>query len=251
MQLTAFGIEGLPEFADGDDLAVIIGDALDGVIEAGDIVAVTSKIVSKAEGRQVPASDREDAITGQTVRLVASRAHPNGVTRIVENPLGLVMAAAGVDASNTPDGVVLLLPEDPDATANALCTAWRRRFGFSLGVVVSDTFGRPWREGQTDAAIGASGIRVLDDLRGTTDAAGKPLVVTAAAVADEIAATADLVKGKASNTPVAIVRGLDHLVGPLDLPGARSLVRVAANDMFRVGSDEAYAAGLEAGRAAR
>ena len=248
--LSAFGIAGLPEFVPGDDLVRLLGDALDGVIEEGDIVAVTSKIVSKAEGRQVPAADREDAITSQTVRLVASREYPGGVTRIVENPLGLVMAAAGVDASNAPDGVVLLLPENPDATALTLCSAWRDRFGFDIGVVVSDTFGRPWREGQTDAAIGAAGIRVLDDLRGTTDAAGKPLQVTAAAVADEIAATADLVKGKASATPLAIVRGLAHIVGPLDLPGARSLVRPAANDMFRLGTDEAFHAGFEVGAAA-
>ncbi len=247
MHLTAFGIDGLPEFRAGDDLATILGDALEGRLEPGDIVAVTSKILSKAEGRQVPAADREEAITSQTVRLVASREHPGGVTRIVENPLGLVMAAAGVDASNAPDGVVLLLPEDPDASARALCSAWRDRFGMDIGVVVSDTFGRPWREGQTDAAIGAAGIRVLDDLRGSTDADGRPLVVTAAAVADEIAATADLVKGKSSATPLAVVRGLGHLVGPADLPGARSLVRPAANDMFRVGSDEAYAAGFAAG----
>ena len=247
MQLIAFGIEGLPEFRAGDDLATILGNALQGVLEPGDIVAVTSKILSKAEGRQIAAADREDAITSQTVRLVASREYPGGVTRIVENPLGLVMAAAGVDASNAPDGVVLLLPENPDATAHALCSAWRTRFGIDVGVVVSDTFGRPWREGQTDAAIGAAGIHVLDDLRGSTDADGRPLTVTAAAVADEIAATADLVKGKASATPLAVVRGLGHLVGALDLPGARSLVRPAANDMFRVGSDEAYATGFAAG----
>ncbi|MFP7759861.1 coenzyme F420-0:L-glutamate ligase [Marisediminicola sp. LYQ134] len=250
MQLTAFSIPGLPEFQAGDDLARILGDALEPVIESGDIVAVTSKIVSKAQGRQVAAADREDAITSQTVRLVASREHPNGVTRIVENPLGLVMAAAGVDASNTPDGVVLLLPEDPDATARELCAAWRERFGFDIGVVVSDTFGRPWREGQTDAAIGAAGLRVLDDLRGSTDASGKPLAVTAPAVADEIAATADLVKGKASGRPLAIVRGLAHLVGDVDLPGARVLVRSPENDMFRVGSAEAHAAGFAAGLAA-
>ncbi|MEY2849774.1 MAG: hypothetical protein RI885_2441 [Actinomycetota bacterium] len=249
MHLTAFGIDGLPEFRAGDDLAAIIGERLDGMLRPGDILSVTSKIVSKAEGRQVPAADREHAITSQTVRLVARREHPGGVTRIVENPLGLVMAAAGVDASNTPEGVVLLLPEDPDATALALCTSWRARFGFDLGVVVSDTAGRPWREGQTDLAIGAAGIRVLDDLRGTVDAGGKPLVVTAAAVADEIAAAADLVKGKTTGTPVAVVRGLAHLVGPLDLPGARALVRDAEHDMFRVGSEEAYAAGVADGRA--
>lgn len=251
MQLTAFGIDGLPEFQAGDDLEQILGDALHGVVEPGDIIAVTSKIVSKAEGRQVPAHDREAAITSQTVRPVASRTHPGGVTRIVENPLGLVMAAAGVDASNVADGTVLLLPEDPDATARALCAAWRDRFGIALGVIVSDTFGRPWREGQTDAAIGAAGLRVLDDLRGGLDAGGKPLSVTAAAVADEIASVADLVKGKSSGTPLAIVRGLSHLIGPVGLPGAASLVRPADTDMFRVGSAEAYAEGFAAGRVSR
>ena len=249
MQLTVSGIPGLPEFRAGDDLVGIVGDALDGVLEPGDIVSVTSKIVSKAEGRQIAAADREDAITSQTVRLVASRTHPGGVTRIVENPLGLVMAAAGVDASNAPDGVVLLLPEDPDASARALCAAWRHRFGIDIGVVISDTFGRPWREGQTDAAIGAAGFRVVDDLRGSTDASGHQLNVTAAAVADEITAAADLVKGKASGIPVAIVRGMAHLVGGLDLPGARSITRTGPTDMFRLGTDEAYAEGFAAGRA--
>lgn len=253
MQLTAFALDGLPEFRSGDDLARIVGDALEGRVEQGDIVCITSKILSKAEGRQVAAADREDAITSQTVRPVARREHPGGVTRIVENPLGLVMAAAGVDASNTPDGVVLLLPEDPDASARHLCAAWRERFGIEVGVVVSDTFGRPWREGQTDAAIGAAGVRVLDDLRGTVDASGRPLVVTAAAVADEIAAAADLVKGKASGAPVAVVRGLAHLVDAVGSAGARSLVRRPETDLFRVGSAEAraegYAAGLADGRA--
>jgi coenzyme F420-0:L-glutamate ligase/coenzyme F420-1:gamma-L-glutamate ligase len=244
---SVFGVEGLPEFVTGDDLAAIIGDALDGVVEAGDIVAITSKIVSKAEGRVVAATDREDAITSQTVRVVATREHARGVTRIVENPLGLVMAAAGVDASNAPDGVVLLLPEDPDATALALATAWRARFGFDVGVLLSDTLGRPWREGQTDAAIGAAGLHVVSDLRGTTDATGHLLEATIAAVADELAAAADLVKGKATGIPVAVIRRLGHLVGPLDLPGARSLVRGAKDDMFRTGSDEAWREGYEAG----
>lgn len=248
--LLVFGVEGLPEFAAGDDLAVVIGDALEGRLEQGDIVAVTSKIVSKAEGRTVAAADREEAITSQTVRVIATREHARGVTRIVENPLGLVMAAAGVDASNVAEGTVLLLPEDPDATARSLAAAWRARFGIDLGVVISDTLGRPWREGQTDAAIGAAGLRVVDDLRGTRDASGRPLEVTVAAVADEIASAADLVKGKSSAMPVAVVRGLGRFVGALDLPGARALVRGGASDMFRLGSDEAwregYAAGLRA-----
>jgi len=245
--LTVFAIGGLPEFVAGDDLPRVIGDAVEGVLRSGDILAITSKIVSKAEGRHVTAADREQAITDETVRVVATREHPGGLTRIVENRLGLVLAAAGVDTSNAPDGTVLLLPIDPDASALALCTALRSRLGLRVGVLITDTLGRPWREGQTDAAIGAAGIRVLDDLRGTNDANGRRLVVTAAAVADEIAAAADLVKGKASGLPVAIVRGMGHLVTDLDEPGARSLVRSAADDMFRLGTNEAWAEGYAAG----
>jgi coenzyme F420-0:L-glutamate ligase / coenzyme F420-1:gamma-L-glutamate ligase len=251
--LSVLPVPGIPEIRPGDDLAALVTDAVRGMIEPGDILAVTSKIVSKAEGRLVAADDREAAIDAQTVRLVASRTSPTTghTTRIVENPLGLVMAAAGVDASNVPDGFVLLLPEDPDASARALAAAVRSDSGVEVGVVISDTFGRPWRDGQVDLAIGAAGIRVLDDLRGGVDAGGKPLVVTAAAVADEIASAADLVKGKTSGVPVAIVRGLGHLVGPLDLPGARRLVRLGPADMFRLGSDEAYREGFDAGRAKR
>ncbi|MFD1210774.1 coenzyme F420-0:L-glutamate ligase [Arthrobacter sp. GCM10027362] len=249
-------LEGIPEIGPGDDLAALIGEALavsaEG-IRGGDILVVTSKIVSKAEGRQVPAADREAAITAETVRLVASRTHPGGVTRIVENRQGLVLAAAGVDNSNTPEGTVLLLPEDPDASARRLCTALRARFGVALGVILSDTLGRPWREGQTDAAIGAAGLHVLEDYRGTRDAHGNLLAVSAAAVADEIAAAADLVKGKATGRPVALVRGLAHLVlDDLDVPAgtARALIRPAGQDMFRLGSDEAYARGFADGQAA-
>ena len=251
--LTVLGVPGLPEIVPGDDLPALVADATDGMLRPGDVLAVTSKIVSKAEGRLVAAADREDAITSQTVRVVASRTAPDGhVTRIVENPLGLVMAAAGVDASNVPDGFVLLLPEDPDASAQAIAEAVRARSGCEVGVVVSDTFGRPWRVGQTDLAIGAAGIRVVDDLRGGTDDNGRDLRVTAAATADEIAAAADLVKGKTSRMPLAIVRGLEGVVGPLELPGARSIVRLGPADMFRVGSEEAWREGYEAGlRAAR
>ncbi|MHB1330157.1 MAG: coenzyme F420-0:L-glutamate ligase [Gemmatimonadales bacterium] len=248
--MQVWAIDGIPEIVAGDDLAMIIGDRLEGddALRDGDILVVTSKIVSKAEGRQVAATDREQAISDETVRVVASRAHPAGVTRIVENRLGLIMAAAGVDASNTPDGTVLLLPIDPDASARAIAGALRDRFSVTIGVVVSDTLGRPWRLGQTDAAIGAAGIRVVEDLRGSTDADGRPLEVTVTAVADELAAAADLVKGKAARLPVAIVRGLAHLVGGLDLPGAGTLVRPAELDMFRLGSDESYAQGFDDGK---
>ncbi|MDQ4137875.1 MAG: coenzyme F420-0:L-glutamate ligase [Actinomycetota bacterium] len=245
-----FAVDGIPEVGAGDDLAALLGNALEGSVEDGDILVVTSKIVSKAEGRQIAAADREDAITAETVRVVASRAHPGGVTRIVENRQGLVLAAAGVDSSNTPEGTVLLLPEDPDASARALCGALCERFGVRLGVLVSDTLGRPWRLGQTDVAIGAAGVTVVDDLRGSQDAGGRRLEATIVAVADELAGAAELVKGKADGRPVAVIRGLGHLVTGLDAPGARSIVRPSAEDLFRQGSDEAWRAGFEAGRAA-
>lgn len=249
--LTAWGVPGIGEVRPGDDLAALLGDALAADAAArpstaladGDVLVVTSKVVSKAEGRVVQAEDREAAITAETVRVVATREHPGGVTRIVENRLGLVMAAAGVDASNTDEGTVLLLPVDPDATARALRAALGERFGVTVGVVVSDTAGRPWRQGQTDIAIGAAGVRVLDDLRGSTDTHGRPLQVSMAAVADEIAAAAELVKGKATGRPVAVVRGLAHVVTGEDGPGARVLVRTGPDDMFAEGTAEAYARG--------
>ena len=250
-ELRVFVLEGIGEIVAGDDLAALIAGAAGARLRHGDILAVTSKIVSKAVGSQVAAADREQAITDETVRVVATRAFPGGITRIVENRQGLVMAAAGVDASNTPDGTVLLLPVDPDASARALCTALRESTGLRLGVIITDTVGRPWREGQTDIAIGAAGVAVLDDLRGTDDAFGRRLDVTAAAVADEIAGAADLVKGKTSGNPVAVVRGLGRLVGEpgeADARGATRLLRPSENDMFRIGSAEAYAEGFAAGQ---
>ncbi|MHA7132658.1 coenzyme F420-0:L-glutamate ligase [Oerskovia turbata] len=243
---------GIGEITPGDDLARIVGDAVarEGGLIDGDVVVVTSKVVSKAEGRVVAAADREQAITDETVRVVATRAHPGGVLRIVENRLGLVMAAAGVDASNTPEGTVLLLPVDPDASARALRAALADRFGARIGVIVSDTAGRAWREGLTDLAIGAAGVVVLDDLRGGVDSHGRELSVTVTAVADQIAAASELVRGKAAGRPVALVRGLGRFVTDDDGPGARALVRNAETDMFREGSAEAYARGYAAGEAA-
>jgi len=247
---SVFAVLALPEFRPGDDVAAIIGDAVAGTLQEGDILAITSKIVSKAEGRIVAADDREDAITAETVRVVAerSRADGSGTTRIVENRQGLVMAAAGVDASNAPDGHVLLLPVDPDASARRIAAVLRDRLGIRIGVILTDTFGRPWRDGQTDQAIGAAGITVIDDLAGTTDANGKTLEVTAPAIADELAAASELVKGKAGGRPVAVIRGLGHLVTDLDAPGASALIRPSDRDMFRQGSREAYAEGFAAGR---
>ncbi len=250
MSFSVFAVDGIPEIVAGDDLATVIGEAIaaavEGGLEAGDIVVVSSKIVSKAEGRVIRAEDREQAITDETVRVVATREHPGGVTRIVENRLGIVAAAAGVDASNTPLGTVLLLPEDPDASAAALRAALETRFGVALGVVITDTLGRPWRQGQTDVAIGGSGVRLLEDLRGSTDAEGRTLEVTVPAVGDEIAAAADLVKRKNAGLPVAIVRGLGHLLDA-GAAGARSIIRPPGEDMFRLGTDEAWREGFEAG----
>lgn len=252
--LQIWALPGIPEVTSGTDLVGVISGAVvasDAALEDGDIVVVTSKIVSKAEGRFVEASDREDAITAETVRVVATRTTPNGsTTRIVENRLGMVSAAAGVDASNTPEGTVLLLPVDPDASARALAAGLRERLGIRVGVLISDTLGRAWREGQTDCAIGAAGVEVIDDLRGQTDADGRPLVVSMPCVGDELASAADLVKGKAAGLPVAVIRGRADLVGPLDLPGARSIIRAAERDMFRLGADEAYAEGFADGAAA-
>ncbi|MFJ7999989.1 coenzyme F420-0:L-glutamate ligase [Streptomyces sp. NPDC096310] len=237
-------LPGLPEVRPGDDLAKLIAAAGAGLAD-GDVLLVTSKIVSKAEGRILEAADREAAIDAETVRVVARR----GPLRIVENRQGLVMAAAGVDASNTAPGTVLLLPEDPDASARAIRDGLRDALGLDLGVIVTDTFGRPWRNGLTDVAIGAAGVRVLEDLRGGTDAHGNPLSATVVALADELAAAGDLVKGKAEHLPVAVVSGLGHLVTPAGADdaedpenpdtGARALVRVAADDMFRLGTSEA------------
>ncbi|MFC9058429.1 coenzyme F420-0:L-glutamate ligase, partial [Streptomyces sp. NPDC057074] len=196
-----WALPGLPEVQPGDDLAKLIAAAEPGLTD-GDVLLVTSKIVSKAEGRVVRAGDREAAIDAETVRVVARR----GLLRIVENRQGLVMAAAGVDASNTPSGTVLLLPEDPDASARGIREGLRDTLGVDVGVVVTDTFGRPWRAGLTDVAIGAAGVRVLDDLRGGTDAHGNPLASTVVATADELAAAGDLVKGQAAGLRVGVLR---------------------------------------------
>lgn len=241
---------GIGEIVPGDDLAALIRDAAGELVD-GDILVVTSKILSKAEGRIVAARERDAAISAETVRVVATRVSDDGaVTRIVQNRLGIVSAAAGVDASNTPDGTVLLLPEDPDRSARELAARLRQLTGVRVGVVVSDTLGRPWREGQTDCAIGAGGVRVIDDLRGTTDAEGRRLSVTAPCVGDELAGAGDLVKGKNTRIPVVVVRGRADLVGSLGLPGAGSIIRPIERDLFSRGAREAYEDGYAAGVAA-
>ena len=232
--------DGVPEVAAGDDLAALLVAALaaeDFALADGDVVVVTSKVVSKAEGRAVRV-DREEAITSETVRLVARR----GGTRIVETRHGLVLAAAGVDATGTEPGTVLLLPVDPDASARALRSRLLELAGVDVAVVVTDTMGRAWRTGQTDQAIGVAGLTPLDDLRGRDDGHGNVLEVTAAAVADEVASAADLVKGKLGLRPFAVVRGLAARTAREDGPGAAALVRPAEDDMFRLGTRDVVAA---------
>lgn len=243
-RLEAWGIAGLPEVREGVDLVELL--AASGVhLSDGDVVVVTSKVVSKAEGRvwraaegQQSADLRAEAIAAETARVVARR----GDTRIVETSHGLVLAAAGVDESNTPEGTVVLLPSDPDGSARSIRAGLRERTGARVGVVVSDTLGRPWRTGQTDVAIGAAGLTVVDDHRGRTDANGRLLEVTEIAVADEAAAAADLVKGKANSVPAAVVRGLERFVTDEDGPGARALVRPAELDMFSLGTRDVLVA---------
>ncbi len=249
--LSVWAPGGIGEVLPGDDLVTLIAAALTSPgatpVKDGDVVVVTSKIVSKAEGRVVAADSREAAIDAETVRLVAAR----GTLRIVENRQGLVMAAAGVDASNTPDGTVLLLPEDPDDSARALRTGLQRALGVRLAVVITDTAGRAWREGLVDIAIGAAGLAVLDDLRGGVDSHGRELTVTVTAIADEIAAASELVRGKTAGRPVAVVRGLARYVSDDDGPGAKALQRGPDTDLFSLGTVEAYRLGREDERAGR
>jgi coenzyme F420-0:L-glutamate ligase / coenzyme F420-1:gamma-L-glutamate ligase len=249
-RLEAFGVPGIGEVRAADDLAALVAAGLAASGEElrdGDVVVVSSKIVSKAEGRVVVANDpadREAAVTSQTVRVVAERVTPRGLTRIVASRSGPVLAAAGVDASNVAPGTVLLLPADPDASARALRVRLRELTGARVGVVVSDTAGRAWRDGQVDIAIGAAGVAVAEDLRGAHDEQGRLLEVTVRALADEVASLADLVKGKLAGLPVAVVRGLEALVGDDDGPGAAALVRPAGEDWFRHGHVEAVRASL-------
>lgn len=237
-RLEAWAVEGIGEIVEGSDLGALLA-GLD--LQDGDVVVVTSKVLSKAEGR-VRAGDREHAITEETVRVVARR----GPTRIVENHLGLVMAAAGVDASNVTPGHVVLLPTDPDASAIGLRERVREQDGRNVAVLVTDTAGRAWRVGQTDLAVGVAGLDPLDDHAGRTDAYGNELAVTAPAVADEIASLAELVTGKLGGRPVSVVRGLGARVLPAGDhgPGARALVRPRQQDMFALGAREAVVAAV-------
>jgi coenzyme F420-0:L-glutamate ligase / coenzyme F420-1:gamma-L-glutamate ligase len=244
------GVTGLAEVQAGDDLADLL-TATDVVLRDGDVVVVTSKVVSKAEGRVVEGADREAAIDAETVRVVSEWTTPRGRTRIAETRHGFVLAAAGVDASNVAAGRVALLPLDPDESARRIRRGIRERMQVAVGVVLTDTIGRPWRDGVTDVAVGAAGVVVLDDLRGRSDPYGNELEVTVVAVVDELAAATELVRTKLAGIPVAVVRGLAHLVRPDDGPGVAALIRPAREDRFRLGTPEATRAAVFARRTVR
>lgn len=242
---------GIGDVRPGDDLAALITAAAPWLVD-GDVLVVTSKVVSKAEGRVVavppegPAQDaaREAILAAETARPVARR----GPTRIVQTHHGFVMASAGIDASNVERGRLVLLPVDPDASARDLRRALRQRYRLDVAVVITDTMGRPWRVGLVDVAVGAAGIEPVADYRGRFDAYGNELSVTQTAVIDELAAAAELVKGKLGGVPVAVVRGLPRPGGAdspaADGPGAAALVRDAESDLFSLGTAEATALGL-------
>jgi coenzyme F420-0:L-glutamate ligase/coenzyme F420-1:gamma-L-glutamate ligase len=245
--IVAAALPGLPEVRAGDDLAELLLAAA-GRLADGDVLVVAHKIVSKAEGRtvvladvrpgerarQLAAEHGKDAravevILGESTEIVRSRP---GVL-ICRTHHGFVCANAGVDASNAPSrGELVLLPEDPDASARALRRRLRALSGIGPAIVISDSFGRPWRIGQTDVAIGIAGLSPVDDWRGRRDGAGRELDATIIAVADEAAAAADLVRGKDSNEPVALVRGLERHVSDADGPGAIALIRARDVDLF-------------------
>jgi coenzyme F420-0:L-glutamate ligase/coenzyme F420-1:gamma-L-glutamate ligase len=233
MTITIIPITGVPEITPGADLATLLHASLqrmDFVLEDGDILVITSKVISKAEGRLVAGEDRRAAIEAETLRVVARR----GETTISETRHGFVMAAAGVDASDIPLHQVALLPEDPDASARSLRDAMATGSGCAIAVIITDTFGRPWRDGLIDQAIGVAGIAPLMDHRGGSDSFGRPLQATVMAVADELASATELVRGKAIGFPAAIVRGLGHLVNDDD-SGIVATVRRGESDWFRYG----------------
>ncbi|WP_243792169.1 coenzyme F420-0:L-glutamate ligase [Saccharopolyspora gloriosae] len=241
--LQLFAVTGLPEFGPGDDVAASIA-ANAPWLSDGDVVVVTSKVISKAEDRMVRTPDDPEA--REQLRRELVRSESTAVlarfrnTLITRNRLGIVQAASGVDASNVALNQIALLPEDPDASARRLRAGLADRLGVQVAVVITDTMGRTWRNGQTDAAIGAAGLRVLHHYEGSIDSQGNELAVTEVAVADEIAAAADLVKGKLGGVPVAVVRGLRT---EDDGSAARDLTRPVEHDLFRLGTNEAIAQG--------
>ncbi len=230
MTLEIIPLEGLPEVEPGDDLAALLEPSLASHrADEGDVIAVTQKIVSKAEGRIVPGRERASWVDRESVGVVARR----GDLLITRTRHGFVCANAGVDASNVREGFLTLLPEDPDASAERLQKELSARLGLTrLGVVITDTFGRPWREGVVDVAIGCAGLPPLIDLRGTADDHGTTLEATVVALADAVAAASGLVMTKTARVPAALVRGLDAAIGDAPAGPARALVRARADDLF-------------------
>ena len=228
-RIEVLAVAGLPEVRPGDDLAALIAGAVD--LVDGDVVVVTQKVVSKAEDRLVdidPEVGHRPLVERESVRILRRR----GDLVIAETEHGFVCANAGVDLSNVEGGQAALLPVDSDRSARRIRDALRHRFSVDVAVVVSDTFGRPWRRGVTDVAIGCAGLRPVVALRGTTDALGRELQVTEVAVVDEIAAAAELVMGKAAGVPVAVVRGIDPAWFG-DGSVVDDVVRSADEDLFR------------------
>ena len=226
--LVVIPLTGLPEVRSGDDLSALLGDAIEraGGLEAGDVVVVAQKAVSKAEGR---VEETEDVVA-TVLREAKTVRRRRGDLIIAETKHGFVCASAGVDRSNAPgEGWIVLLPEDPDASAARIRSALGARFGTAPGVIVSDSFGRAWRHGTTDVAIGVAGMSPLLDLRGKQDARGYELASTVIAVADELAGAAELVMGKAAGVPAAIVRGY---AAPAGEGSARDLVMPPERDLF-------------------
>ncbi len=247
-ELRIIGLGGLPDVKPGDDVAALICDAAERQgtpPAAGDLLIVTQKIVSKAEGRVVDLAEVEpgaealrlaqetekdprlaELILRESRRIVRQV----GPVLITETRHGFVCANAGIDASNVGEGFVALLPEDPDRSAMGIRDALRERIGLEVPVIISDTFGRPWREGHTNVAVGVVGMEAFGDYVGQTDPYGHELRVSTLAVADELAAAAELVMGKLSGVPVAIVRGYEY---PKGCGTARDLVRPSERDLFR------------------
>jgi coenzyme F420-0:L-glutamate ligase/coenzyme F420-1:gamma-L-glutamate ligase len=229
--LTILPVEGLPEIHPGDDLASLIAERA--TLSPGDVLVVTQKVVSKAEGRLIPV-DPEDPLAHkalvrqESVRILRQR----GELLVTETRHGFVCANAGVDLSNVELGWAALLPVDADRSARRIRDGLRARMGVEVGVIVSDTFGRPWRRGLTDIAIGTAGVAGIVDLRGTVDAQGRALAVTEVCVADELAGAAELVMGKASGVPVAIVRGVDP-AWLRESSVREEIVRPYGEDLFR------------------
>jgi coenzyme F420-0:L-glutamate ligase/coenzyme F420-1:gamma-L-glutamate ligase len=245
-RLEIWPVRGLPDIRPGDDLAALLAAAAP-ELQDGDVLVVTSKVVSKAEGallRAEPGEDRETlrqrAIRAESAEVLAER----GRTVIARTHHGFVLASAGVDASNVRDGEVALLPRDPDASARGLRAGLATLSGKNVAVIVSDTFGRAWRNGLTDVALGCAGLPPLIDLRGRVDAYGMALEMTETALVDALAGAADLVKGKLGQIAAAVIRGLADFVQPVDGPGIAPLLRAKDGDMFARGSVESYTDGL-------